>query len=77
MKTYQCPNCKRKVEVEADTVMIICGCGYEMVEQTIGNKKETKTKWKITKNMWKKNYGENLKKCVKTIVWISIVVVVF
>jgi len=44
MKTYQCPNCKRKVEVEADTVMIICGCGYEMVEQTIGNKKETKTK---------------------------------
>lgn len=37
MKKYKCPNCKREVEAEGDTIMIMCGCGYEMVEQIRDN----------------------------------------
>jgi len=33
MKEYKCPNCKRTTKVLIDVVMIVCGCGYEMVEQ--------------------------------------------
>ena len=41
MKKFKCFNCARNTEVMGDTVMVMCGCGYEMVEQ-IPDKKKNK-----------------------------------
>lgn len=27
---YKCPNCSREIEREQKSVLILCGCGYEM-----------------------------------------------
>ncbi len=37
MKKYKCPNCATEIEVLGDSVMIICGCKYEMIEQIPNN----------------------------------------
>ncbi len=37
MKKFKCPNCKRETEVEGNMIMVICGCGYEMIEQVINH----------------------------------------
>lgn len=31
-KKYQCPNCKRITEKVANVMLVMCPCGYEMVE---------------------------------------------
>ena len=31
MINYHCPNCKRTTERQKKRVLIVCGCGYEMV----------------------------------------------
>ena len=31
MIKYICPNCKRTTEREKKKVLVVCGCGYEMV----------------------------------------------
>ncbi len=38
MKKFKCPNCARNTEVSGDTITVLCGCGYYMVE--VPNKQE-------------------------------------
>ena len=35
MKKFKCPNCAQTAEVVGDTISIMCGCGYHMIEQKI------------------------------------------
>ena len=40
MKKFKCPNCKRETEVLGDMIMVMCGCGYKMIEQMPNEKDE-------------------------------------
>ncbi len=40
MKKFKCPNCKKETEVNGDTITVLCGCGYYMVEQISGGEDE-------------------------------------
>ena len=37
MKKYKCPSCKTSIEVEGDSIMVMCSCGCEMIEQILDN----------------------------------------
>jgi len=40
MKKMFCLNCKRRCEVSEDIKMVICGCGYQMIEEPQNQKLE-------------------------------------